>query len=259
MFKKSKLFVFDLDGTVWQGEHLLPHAKETIENFRKEGQVVFFSNTSSKRWYFIYEKLINFQISCAANEIYVVTDYIREYLLEQNINNVYVIGSNDLFASLAEKGIIINNTEKADHLVVGLDVNLTYDKLEKASQILLKGGRFIVGNRDRNFPSKEGILKPGCGAIVTALSCIADAEVNFMVGKPNPYILNKIANTFQCQAEEIVIIGDSHESDIRMAQAYGSKFIRLGSQSFQFKNGIEVKDLKEAWNEFTRIRNDRNS
>ena len=70
---------------------------------------------------------------------------------------------------------------------------------------------------------------PGCGAMVGSIIASADKRPDFVVGKPNTYILSNISKAFGVKNHEIMVVGDSYESDIRMAINYNSKAILIGS------------------------------
>ena len=79
------------------------------------------------------------------------------------------------------------------------------------------GGKFIACNQDRTFPVAENKFMPACGAMVGAITSALNREPDFIVGKPNIYILTKIERAFNVAHDEIIVVGDSFESDIMMA------------------------------------------
>ncbi|TSC96023.1 MAG: putative 45.4 kDa protein in thiaminase I 5'region (Protein nagD) [Parcubacteria group bacterium Athens1014_10] len=247
--EKIKLFAFDLDGILYIGDNAMPGAVELVNHLREKYQVVFFTNNSSKTSRQVHEKLNKLRIECALNEVYTSSSATADYLKESGIDDVYVVGSKGFREEIRGHGIRIVDDDSAKNLVVGLDFDFSYDKIAIALSILLKGGKFIVCNKDRSFHAGENKFLPGCGAIVGAISAAADKKPDFIVGKPNTYILSKISKDFNVEHDEIVVVGDSYESDIKMALNYKSKSILINNNDYIAHEDIIVfKDLKELLN-----------
>jgi len=87
---------------------------------------------------------------------------------------------------------------------------------------------------------------PACGAMVGAISSSANKKPDYIVGKPNTYILSKIAETYGVKHYEIIVVGDSLKSDIQMALNYNSKGILINSNgSNNKKNILVIKNLEK--------------
>lgn len=244
--KKVKLFAFDLDGTLYVGEHAVPGAAELIRYLRAEYQVVFFTNNSAKTSAQVHEKLNKLKIECALNEVYTASSAAAEYLKEKGIDNVYVVGSQGFRDELRSRGVRLLSDDSADHLVVGLDFDFSYNTIATALAVLLKGGKFIACNEDRSFPVGENRFLPGCGAMVGAIAVAANKKPDFVVGKPNTYILKKVSRDFRVRHHEIMVVGDSYESDIKMALRNRSKAVLIGAVGKSGHRGaVACKDIGE--------------
>jgi HAD superfamily hydrolase (TIGR01450 family) len=226
---KIKLFAFDLDGTLYMGENIITGAVELIDYLREEYRVVFFTNNSVKTGSEVHGKLNRLGIKCELDEVYTSSSVTAYYLNESGIDNLYVIGSDGFRNELEDKGLRIVDNDSAENLVVGLDFHFNYTKIANALTVLLNGGRFIVCNEDRSYPVGENRYMPACGAMVGSIIASADKRPDFVVGKPNTYILSKISKAFAVENHEIMVVGDSYESDITMAINYNSKAILIGS------------------------------
>jgi HAD superfamily hydrolase (TIGR01450 family) len=248
IFEGTKLFIFDLDGTLYFGDELAPKAAELIDFLRKKFQIVFYTNNSSKTGEEVWRKLNNLGISCDLNEVYSSSTATADYLIEHELDNVYVIGSQGLSDELRSKNIEVTNNESADHVVVGMDFDFNYQKISTALSILLKGGKFIVCNEDRSFPSGNQKRLPACGAMVGAISTSANKKPDFIVGKPSPYVLNKIGEQHKVSNHEVVVVGDSIESDISMALEWECKAILVDFEEKMPEVNVPViKDLNEIF------------
>lgn len=226
-----KLFAFDLDGTVYVGDHQVSGANELIEYLRKNYDVAFITNNSTKTVHQIHGKLNNVGISCNPDEVYTASSAMASYLKEFDINRVFVIGTQGLRDEIERQGIRVAERDVAEHLVVGLDFGITYEKIADALAIVRKGGKFIACNEDMSFPVGENMVLPGCGAMVGAIEASSGRRPDYVVGKPNTYLLSKIAEKYKVKPHEVVIVGDSYESDVRMALRYGSKAILVGDDA----------------------------
>jgi len=228
---KIKLFAFDLDGTLYIGENIILGAVELIEYLRRKYKIAFFTNNSSKTRREVCEKLNRLGIKCKLNEVYTSSSAITLYLSESGIDDLYVIGSDSFRSELADKGLRIVDVTSAKNLVVGLDLDFNYKKIADALSVLLKGGKFIACNEDCSFPVEEGRSIPGCGAMVGAIAASVNRRPDFIVGKPHIYILSIIAKDYKIEHDEIIVVGDSYESDIMMALNYDSKAILVNSKN----------------------------
>ena len=242
---KIKLFAFDLDGTLYIGENAVAGAVDLISYLRERYQVVFFTNNSSKTVSQVHEKLNSLKIECKLNEVYTSSSSTAVYLREAGIDNLYVVGSQGFRSELESNGLKILDNDSAENLVVGMDSNFNYNKIAIALSVLLNGGKFIVCNEDRSFPVGENRFLPACGAMVGAISAAAGKRPDFIVGKPNTYILSRISETFAVGNNEIMVVGDSYESDVMMALNYNCKAILVNRNGVANEGVVVMKNLNK--------------
>ena len=233
-----RLFAFDLDGTLYNGDNLIEGAVDLIRFLKKSYNVVFFTNNSTKTRKDIYNKLKCFGFNCNMNEIYTSSYSTAKYLVEAKVNNVFVIGSKGLRTEIINNGICIVDNHLAENLVVGLDFEFNYKKIEIAMSILANNGKFIVCNKDSFFPVGGNRNMPACGAMVGAIATAANKEPDFVVGKPNTYILLKIEKAYRTEHHEIVVVGDSYQSDVMMAKKNKSKAILVNSKNDYIEDNV---------------------
>jgi len=224
----KKLYALDLDGTLWVGDEILPDALELVEYLQEKYQVVFFSNTSSKTSLQVFDKLNSMGFDATLDTVYTSSTSTVDYLLDYEFKDVYVIGSQYFKKAINSAGIHIESCEDTKNLVVGMTTDFDYSDIEMALRVLSKGGFFIACNEDENFPVEDGMLAPGCGALVGAVVGATGRKPDFVVGKPNTYMLEQIAKKFNVTKKEIVVIGDSYKSDIAMANKFGCDSFLIG-------------------------------
>jgi len=243
--KNVKIFAFDLDGTIYLGDSLIPGAASLIESLRHNYRIAFFTNNSAKSRKEILLKLRRLGISCKLDEIYSCSAMTALYLRESKINDLYVVGSFGLMNELKGEGLRLVAQRYAKNIVVGLDSNFSYNKIESALSVLLRGGKFIACNEDPCYPIGSNKYKPGCAAMVGAIVASSMRRPDFVVGKPNIYILSRIAKSFKVKPEEIAVVGDSYDSDIKMALRFKSMpFLINGRLRYAGKGVIVIKNLR---------------
>ena len=120
--------------------------------------------------------------------------------------------------------------EKPDAVVVGMDREVTYEKLAIATRLIRDSSRFIATNSDPTFPTSRG-LEPGAGTMISALQTSAEREPEIILGKPNVWGYEFIKNRFQVTYGDLLMIGDRYETDIIGA-------VGLGITSFIVNSGV---------------------
>lgn len=226
----NKAVIFDLDGTIYKGNSLIFNAIETINEIESLGiKVIFCTNNSTKKRYEILHKLNSFGINTSIGRIYTSSFATALYLQSKNIEKVFLVGAKSFAEELIEFDIGIVSPELAEAVVIGLDTEFNYDKISKSLEAINNGAKLIICNADKNYPVENNILKPGCNAMVSAIlgSCDDKKNVDFLVGKPNTYLLEIICKDWDLDRNSIYVVGDSLESDIKMADNFGSKSLLI--------------------------------
>lgn len=218
-----KTIAFDLDGTIYYGDQLIDGVIETLNFLRKKNiKIFYFTNNSMKKRVQIYEKLLKMGIELNINEVYNSVYATSIYLKENNIKNVYCLGAQGLVEEIKSRGINITDDIKLlEAIIIGLHHDFTYKKLTDALNIINKSNcKIIACNRDRNYPVEGTKLMPGCGPIVASVEEATGRTVDYIVGKPNTYMMELLAKEWNLKNNEILVIGDSIETDIEMARRY---------------------------------------
>jgi 4-nitrophenyl phosphatase len=113
-----------------------------------------------------------------------------------------------------------------DALVVGVDFDLTYERLSVAAEAVRRGALFVATNRDPIYPAEEGLMA-GAGSIVAAVAVAAGREPDLVVGKPEPRLFEAAAEVAGVPVQEAVVIGDGLLTDIRAAIAVGARSVLM--------------------------------
>jgi HAD superfamily hydrolase (TIGR01450 family) len=246
MLENIKLVIFDLDGTIYMGNKLIEGAGETINHIRNTGRnICFLTNNSTKTRVQIYEKLKRLGIDCTTEEVFTSGYVATIYLKRNNIKSVYVCGSDDLKYEFEQEGVSVATEQDAMNLFIGYDILFNYEKLTKAFHAAQKSEKIIAANVDAFYPGENGVLYPGCAAMVGAIERSIKRESDVIIGKPNTLMLEIISSQYNVNNHEILMVGDNYDSDILMAKKNNSPAVLIGEN----RDGIKcVQNISELLN-----------
>lgn len=243
-----KSVVFDLDGVLWTGEKRMDGALDTVDNLRELGyQVLFLTNNSSKGRQEVIQKLNRLGFEADEKAVYCSSYAAASFLVEKEIKSAYVIGSDSLCNELVSRGIKVKHSSDVSAVVVGLDLNFSYEKIATALRaIVMVGAQLIVANTDRWYYPEIGRILPGCGAMAGAIIGATGYKADFIVGKPNTYMLELLCREHGLTSEEICVVGDMPEVDIQMAVNFRCLGILFNPEDlYRTFPGVKVKKLSE--------------
>jgi len=247
-FKSIKAFAFDLDGTVYTGNTIVDGAYDLIHFIKDKGiKVFYFTNSSTRTREQLLHKLANMEIFSSLNEIYTSAYAAAKFAFESAFSNVMCLGTDGLKNELETFGIkITRDPLKAECLIIGLDPEFSYDKLSEIMPFRNRTCPIIACNRDKNFPVEDGKFLPGCGPIVAAVENALGRCIDYVTGKPSPYMLGLLSNDWNINKSEIVVVGDSRESDIEMAKRCGCRSFLISREMDASTDGtIVVKQISD--------------
>lgn len=215
-------YVFDLDGTIYLGDELLPGARRLIEKLRELGKrVVFLSNNPTKDPEMYAEKLTRLGLPTPEGEIVNTVVTMTRWLLRNHPDaTVFPISEEPLIRSLQEAGIRISeDPEEIDIVIASYDRAFEYRKLQIAFDAIWfhQRARLVTTNPDRYCPFPGGRGEPDAAAIVGAIEGCTGAKCEVNVGKPDPIMLETIMDMLGLDAASCVMTGDRLYTEIRMA------------------------------------------
>jgi len=216
-------WLFDLDGTVYLGEVLLPGAAETIGALREDGRrVAFLSNKPLYTRGDYAEKLTRLGIPATTEEVINSSIVLARHLRKLDPGApVFVIGEPPLIGELREHGFEVRNDADVRWVVIAFDRTFDYAKLNTALQAVRRhDARLIATNPDRTCPVEGGEI-PDCAGMIAAVEAVTGKSVEAVVGKPSPIILEVALEALGVGAGDCVIVGDRIETDIVMGRRLG--------------------------------------
>ena len=215
-------WLFDLDGTVYRGEALIPGAAETLAALRAAGRrVAFLSNKPLQTRADYAAKLTRLGVPAAAEDVVNSSLVLARHLATLDPGApVFVIGEPPLVSELAAHGFEVRADHRVRWVVIAFDRTFDYAKLNTALQAVRAGARLIATNPDRTCPTEDGEI-PDCAGMIAAVEAVTGATVEVIVGKPSPIILEAALATLDVPAADAVIVGDRIETDIVMGKRGG--------------------------------------
>ena len=206
-------FISDMDGVIYHGNKILDGVKEFLEWLQKNNKkFVFLTNSSERTPHELSMKLERMGLSIPAKHFYTSAMATAEFLHSQRPGcTAYVIGEAALTKALYDHHIYMNDVNP-DYVVVGETRTYSFEKIEKAIELVNKGAKLIGTNPDITGPTEKGIM-PATGALIAPIE-IATGKKAYFVGKPNPLMLRHGLNKLDCHSKEIAFIGDRMDTDI---------------------------------------------
>jgi HAD superfamily hydrolase (TIGR01450 family) len=232
--KKIRHIAMDMDGTIYQGGKLF---KETIPFLELLNDLnigyTFLTNNSSRSASDYVTKLKNMGIEITPEQI--ITSTINSvYYLKANhpgFKRLYVLGTDSLCAELREYGFKIVN-ENPDVVISAFDTGLVYERLCKAAYWIKQGCLWISTHPDVECPTDQKTVLVDCGAVTACLESVCGCRA-VVLGKPNPTMLDTVAQRSGVTRKNIAMVGDRLQTDIRMAKSSGSFGVHISNAPVQ--------------------------
>ena len=217
-------YLFDLDGTVYLGDSLLPFAAEAIRSIRAGGKrVVFVTNKPLETAAEYAAKLTRMGIDAAADDIVTALDSVLLYMDEHHPRARVLPVTEPLVAEmLARRGFgITSDPAAADVVVVAFDRTFDFAKLNAAYRaVKLHGAALVATNPDPYCPTPDGGL-PDCAAMLAAIETASGCKAEAVLGKPSRYMARAALSRLGVPARDVALVGDRIATDIAMAKAEG--------------------------------------
>ena len=223
VLKSKKLFVFDMDGTIYLGNQVFDFAIRFIDHLRANGhRVLFFTNNASHTTEFYMGKLSRLGFSPREDEIMTSGDVTVEFLKRHRPGkSVYLVGTPELVEHFGASGIpmLTGSEPRADIVVTSFDTTLTYEKLDNACRFVRCGAEYLSTHPDFNCPTDTGFM-PDSGAIAAAITASTGVTPRYL-GKPYGEVVEMIEAVTGVSREDTCIFGDRLYTDIALGAHNG--------------------------------------
>ena len=214
--------IFDLDGTVYLSDHLIPGARQVIEQLRGQGRrMVFVSNKPLQSRTDYAAKLTHLGVPTHPDDVINSSLVLTRYLgREMPGVTVFAIGEPPLLEELAAGFRLSEDPDEIEVVIASFDRTFDYRKLNIGFQALRRGARFFATNADATCPVAGGEI-PDAAAVIGALEGCSKRKVELVVGKPSPLIVEVALEQLGLLAGECLMVGDRVETDILMGHRAG--------------------------------------
>lgn len=226
MFEDTKAVAFALDGTVYRGSQLIDGVDEVIRHCRKLGKSIFFlTNNSSETRSQIFHKLRGMGIDCTFREVLTSGYAAALHAHRERLSNVYVCGSKNLVSECEKLSVHAVEAEEAENMLIGLDPEFDYEKLAVAANVALGAGKVIACNK------------------VASVEWCSGRMVDLTIGKPSTFMLKEVSEQLGLAPAEILVVGDTYDTDILMANKFGSPSVIVSSHVYG--DTVSVENIRE--------------
>ena len=263
-----KLFLLDMDGTLYLGDDVFEGAVDFIYTLSGRGsKYIYLTNNSSRAGTDYIDRLRRLGFPCEIENVYTSGMATAEYLLDNyGDRDVFVVGTKTFFNELKKAGVKAFNATDYDGdealrnrlneekvvVCVGFDTELVYRDLDLAVHFLRKEVPFIAANPDWVCPMPKGEVLPDCGSICALLTA-SSGQTPTYIGKPNRNMVDIISKLTGVPNNEICCVGDRLYTDIAVAQNAGAVSVCVLSgectegeiAQMEIKPDYVLRDVKE--------------
>ena len=212
----KKLFLLDMDGTIYIDEDLFPGTIPFLDAVRERGgRYLFLTNNSSRSVDAYISKLARMGIPSVREDFLTSVDaLIADLAGRPPFRKCYAFGTRTFRQQLAEAGVPVTDRleDDIDCLLMGFDTELVFQKLEDACILLNRGVEYIAANLDWVCPTWYGSV-PDCGSVCEMLFRATGRRPK-VIGKPEPEMALLAMDRWGCSKEETVMVGDRIYTDI---------------------------------------------
>lgn len=216
---QKRLFLLDMDGTLYVDERLFDKVPEFLARVRESGgRYLFLTNNSSRGVEGYIERLERLGIATGPEDYLTSVDAAIDLLhREYPGQKCYAAGTESFRQQLESAGIPVTTRveEDVDILLSGFDRELTFQKLEDSCILLNRDVTWLATNPDWVCPTWYGAV-PDCGSVCQMLTNATGREPIF-IGKPQPAMAELAMRRTGFGREETVLIGDRVYTDIACA------------------------------------------
>ncbi|MGL5043245.1 MAG: HAD-IIA family hydrolase [Culicoidibacterales bacterium] len=235
-----KLYLFDLDGTVYSGSRPIKSCITFINKLLAANkEVVFITNNATVLVTEVSQKLTAMGITAVRKtKIITVSMAMASEMKQRKITRAYIIGQDALQEQLKQENVI-QTEENCQAVIVGLNKNVAYQQLAKAAQILQQQENCVLfaTNTDLRLPQNDFFL-PGAGTIVYAIEAAANKKA-IVIGKPSAVMVRLVAAfSPNIEKKDWLMVGDNYHTDIMFGinNSIDTCFVQTGVHDSNFVN-----------------------
>ncbi len=252
-----KSLILDMDGVLWKSDSPIGDLPSIFARIEAHGlKVIFATNNGTRTPDQYVQRLIGFGIHARPEQV-VTSAPAAVHLLCQKLPQgakVFAIGGDGVMEALKGNGfqlLSIQDAPGAQAVVMGIDVQINFEKIREATLLVRRGIPFYATNPDKTFPTPRGEI-PGAGAWVSVITTATNVEPIY-AGKPAPFMIDLARERLGTSKAETLVVGDRLETDIAGGRAAGCPCalvlsgVSTAEQAHSWRPHIDIiaKDLAE--------------
>ena len=236
--------ILDMDGVLWTSDAPIGDLPAIFGRIDELGlRTVFATNNGTRSPEQYVERLAGFGVHAEARQV-VTSSLCVAHLLEQRFPQggpLFVVGEQGLTEAVRAKNfepLSIEAAPGAQAVVMGLDRQVSFEKMREATLLVRAGKPFYATNPDKTFPTPRGQI-PGAGAWTAVVTTATGVEPIY-AGKPFPFIIELALEQLGLPKDQVLVVGDRIDTDIAAGQAFGAPCALVLS-------GVSTRAQGEAW------------
>ena len=234
-FKNNyKGILLDLEGVIYEGSRLIDGSIETINKLLAHGfKIKYLTNTTTISRRLVFEKLLQFQLPLIEPDIFSPAIAANIFLKKKNISRISLFTNRYLQEDFTD---FVTDDLESEAIILGdLYKEFSWEKLNKAFQIILEANPLIIALHKNRYCKRENKLGLDLGPFVDALE-YATSKKSVLIGKPEKNFFNLAIEDIKLKNEEVLMIGDDIIADIGGAKNILLKTIQVKTGKFQKKD-----------------------
>jgi 4-nitrophenyl phosphatase len=239
-----KALILDMDGVLWKGDTPIGDLPTIFDRIRACGmKVAFATNNGSQTPAQYVERLSRLGVMIEPWQVITSALGVANLLKDKFPSGgpIFAIGGAGVMAALHDCGfelLSLEDANKAQAVVMGIDLQINFEKMREATLLVRRGVPFFATNPDKTFPTPRGEI-PGAGSWVAVIVTATGVQPIY-AGKPAPYLLELARGRLGTTKEQTLVVGDRLETDIAGGQAAGCPVALVLS-------GVSQRDQADLW------------
>jgi len=239
-----KSLIIDMDGVIWKGDSPIGDLPAIFNRIRERGlKFVFATNNSTRTSDQYVKRLKGFGVDVEPWQV-ITSSQAATHAVAKKFpagTKVFIIGEDGLRVPLEEMGfevVSVENATQAQAVVMGIDREVTFNKIAEATLLIRSGVPFYATNTDKTFPTPRGEI-PGAGAWISVITTATNVEP-IVAGKPFPFLMDLSLEKLGTNKEETLVVGDRLETDIAAGQG-------VGCPTALVLSGVSTREQADNW------------
>jgi HAD superfamily hydrolase (TIGR01450 family) len=219
----TRLFVLDMDGTIYLGPRLFPWTLPFLARVVATGRdYLFLTNNSSRGASDYVAKLARLGVPAEPRHVFTSGQATAELLATElgAGGRVWALGTDELLAEFSRAGLVLDPVDP-QVIVLGFDTTLTYAKLDRFCRLVREGRPYLATHPDLVCPTEAGPI-PDAGGFLALIEAVTGRRPERVIGKPNPGILHAASRRTGVPCEHLAVIGDRLYTDVAGGLAVGA-------------------------------------